>query len=342
MSEQKPIAQSFTVIPNGLLAFSTQEGITVSSTCFNDIQKISATTYYNEKGDIETKIFTQSIEMTHKKYFSENLEYSKFVESRNLLITFIYILFIGLLSLFGNIRLTIYSLVFFAFSLITDAYKYIPDYFVNILFAKKYKSFSRFHSAEHMGAKAAFKLKRAPTLEEIKQESRYDPKCSTVVTIALMFKSVLDSLILTFYSINIVKLLLYIYPSTSSVFIKLLTAFGIIFSFYFIRFILSVLNDFIISILKDEKYLKFFQAPFLAKPTEYELEIAVEAFRIQKVIDDEIEQNTDDFTIKSFNFDIGEKEVVFELKNGEICRTTFNEYEEYISTLKTLKIVTQE
>ncbi len=314
-------------------ASATNDGIVVSSTEFQDVQKISAVTYYNEEGKIESKIRNQSIGITLKDYFDAHPEFSKYLQrcvSFTKICSFAVLL---LISMLGNTMLTVFSIVFMVFCILTEANKNFPDYIAHILYARHFKSCSRYHSAEHMAAKASIKLGHAPSLEEIKKETRFDVSCTTAETISLMLTSLTNSIVLTFASVFATKYFIMAYSAVSSAFLHVLLAISVVVLVFLLRKLLQFLDILIEELLKIEDFIKVFQRPILYVPTDIELTLAEEAFRVQQTINQEIAEHREEYETDSYRVDPDDKATIFELNNGKIFKSTVDEYANFVLSI---------
>lgn len=322
-------------------AYASKDGITVSSTEFNGTQKISASAYYNEEGEIETKLFNQSIELTHREYLRNNPELEGYINKvvKTTWIAFIAIIFV--ISIFGNTMLTLHAIVFLVFSLLTKAYDDIPNYIADICLAKKNRPFSRYHSAEHMTAKARQKFDRVPTLNEVQGETRFDVTCTTAGSIYYMLTSLINTLLLTFSSIFMIKLFILNYSAAVSVFIYLLIIALVLLYIFIVSWLLKLVNKLLAKVLEHEWFVKIFQYPLLEKPTEKELNLAIQAYKIQCLIDKKIRHSPEEYETASYSFDPEDKTVVYELVNGKLFKGTLDEYLHFVKSISTVEI-TQE
>lgn len=318
---------------SNLDAYSSTDGITVSSTEFQDVQKISAVTYYNEEGELESKILNQSIGITHRDYYQAHPEMLEYLQRSIFFVKSCSIGILLLISMLGNTMLTVFSIVFMVFCILTEASKSIPDYIADILYAHHFKSFSRYHSAEHMAAKASLKLGHAPSLEEIKSETRFDVHCTTASTISLMLTSLVDTFVLTLTSVFATKYFILAYTAVSSVLLHLLLAIAVVILIFVLIIFLQFLNSLIAELLKSEDFIKFFQQPILAKPSNIELALAEEAFRVQSIINQEIAEHSEEYETDTYHMDLDDKTTLFELNNGKVFKSTVDEYLDFILSI---------
>ena len=321
---------SVKIRPSYLDAYATMDGIAISSTEFNGVQKISAMVSYTAEGEIEGKVYNHSLEITHRKYTEENVLFKDYIYKVICLVWGIAIAAILLISLFGNAMVSLHAIVFLIFSLLTKAYSDVPNFIADICLSKRFKSFSRFHSAEHMAAKARNRCDCAPTLEEVKKESRFDVTCSTVDNIYSSLKSLVYTIILTFSIIALIKYFLFFFESASSSLIRLLISVGTLVIISGLGFLLRGISKCISKLLEKEWFVKIFQRPLLAVPTERELELAVEAYKLQHKIDRKILHDFECYETVSFSFDPNDKTVVYKTANGTLYKSTADEYIQYI------------
>ena len=314
-------------------AYSTSEGITVSSTKFNGTQKISAEVYYDEHGEIKSRMFNQSIGVTHQNYIKNNPEFDTCIKHAMTIIWIISLAIIVLISLLGNMMLSIHAITFLIFSVLTKCYSNVPDYIANIYYVNKHPSFSRYHSAEHMAAKASERVDCAPAMDEILKENRFDVRCSTVGLIYYSLTSLIDTLILTFSSVWVTKFFIIQYENANTIMVYMILSIIAIASIFAVKYLMKGANKLISNLLEKEWFVKIFQAPFLKVPTEKELSLAVEAFKIQHRIDRKILRNFDCYETVGRSFDPDDKTVVYETADGTFYKGTIDEYAQYMKNI---------
>lgn len=333
MSDSKK--KEYKVLGSHLDAFATPGGIFVSSTAFSDVQKTSAFTYYNDDGEIETKIWNRSIGITRKEYFNEHKEIENYLVRASVCTYVALFTILLILALLGNVTLIVYGLIFMIFAILTEAHTSFVNYVVDICYANYSPTFSKYHSAEHMASKALIKLGRVPTMEEIKQETRFDVNCTTVDTIVTMLTSLFDTFVLTTASVFTTKNFIVAYAYAPSVFLQLFSVIIVIVLIFALRAVLRKSNAMIIGLLKRERFLKLFQAPLLKEPSDRELAIAEEAFNTQYKMDKKIQENEEAYETATYYFELCDRTVVYELKNGEIYKSTLKEYFDFIHAIAT-------
>lgn len=160
-----------------------------------------------------------------------------------LIIFLIFILTKNIQFVLATIYFSIFNSVDF-FLLIKYSYK---------LKSKKSKRYSlgKFHAAEHMVINAYEKLQRVPTIEEIKNFSRFSKYCGST---DILFK-------ITLYTI--ISLII-VFSPTENIFFSLIII-GIVY--------------FILNILKKLGVLNFLQILVTNKPNNKELELAIEGVK---------------------------------------------------------------
>lgn len=135
----------------------------------------------------------------------------------------------------------------------------------------KERSTARYHSAEHMVLNAYRDLKRVPTLEEIKRYSRFSEYCGSRIIIGKIVPYGSLCILLAFSS----------------------------FIPWPIYFILCFMVSFLVAVANKKGWLKFFQIFITSKPTDAELEVAIEGLKYLQKLDESLESDTfgDEFGI---------------------------------------------
>ena len=123
------------------------------------------------------------------------------------------------------------------------------------------KRLGRFHSAEHMAVDAYNSLNRVPTLTELQKFSRYSPDCGSMKLIA-------NATIFTVISIEM--------------FLFLGSSFGVF---------LICFTSFIYALNYKFKYLRFVQVLLTNKPTEIELNVALNGLKEFEKIENAIKSD---------------------------------------------------
>lgn len=125
------------------------------------------------------------------------------------------------------------------------------------------KSLGRFHSAEHMAAIAYEKYQRIPTMKELKSASRFEKYCGSKVIINKLLMETLFALTMA-----------------TSDFVPTQT------------YLLIVAIDVVILIFQNKfNFLRFLQILLTNKPTEKELEVALEGIKFFDKTESEIRAN---------------------------------------------------
>lgn len=209
------------------------------------------------------KITTELLPTIFSNYINESIiqQYSRPIPTKFIILfESLFILFISLLFKQSNI---IFGSIYLSFC--------IPRLFSMIQFSFELKfgnvqmrSLARYHSAEHMVIEAYKDLKRVPTVSEVRNYSRFSKKCGI--------------------RFDIDKLLPHIIIGFSMIF--LIHNFVIYFTVCFGAFIL-------LEYLNTNGYLRFLQIFYTNKPTDMELEVAVQGIKVlddfvNEVINDEI------------------------------------------------------
>ena len=326
---------------NRLDAFSTETGITMSSQAFVDIPKMCVSVCYDEEDNLKTTVYRESIKIVEKDYFKKNPSRK---DDQNFYSGIVCILVVLLYCIIGALVRTKTFTTILVFSLISicasNALVNFAVYVANIVYMAKHPSLSRFHSAEHMAVISFRKKEKMPSMEEIKQTSRFDVGCSQVESILVPFvTSLINSIILTvmisLIHFNLIQTLDGMGDTRGFAFIVP------IFAFYYImneKLLLRV-GSYVKKAFEHESIVKLFQWPLLLKPTERELILAEEALRQRELMDQEIMANPSDYTTESVCFNPKENKTLYILENGQRLHTTIDEYIDWIESYKKADVV---
>lgn len=242
-------------------ARSKENGIVFYS---NKIPLLCYEAYYDENGEIQTKVQTSMLQDIKDRYgmlpsvqkikkLKEQIIFSRVV----LLLIAIFLgiavkkISIVLALMYYSICININNALFF--SLVRE-----------IKFGK-YKSTGRFHSAEHMVINAYERYGRVPTMTELKRESRFSNNCGSREKIMKIVYIICIGII--FASYNFIPLHIYILE----------------------------IDTFLLFVILDKKYnlLRFFQALVTNKPTEKELKLSLAGIELYDKLDLEFQDFPD-------------------------------------------------
>lgn len=237
-------------------ARSRKNGIVFYS---NSIPLIMVKSTINEKGEIRTRIIDE-ITDREEQLKEQNNEKSNF---RKILIkAYLIDIIILLIMLFSQVDSRLFTGMV-TFSIVGTHYLYKVLY--NIYDIKyKYKSLGRFHSAEHMVVNAYNKLNRIPTLEELKKSSRFSNHCGS---------NKINCIIIVFTFISFAG--------------PFLIKMGII-----KYLIIMILTPIIIMILFSIGAINILQVFVTNKPTDVELQVAMEGLKKYEDLEKQIQYRT--------------------------------------------------
>lgn len=150
-------------------------GIRFYSKCHKGYVAIST---IDELGDIKTEWTTM------KRYKKEKNKQDKIADMKKLFIFILYVLlFATIFVILIEWAISKQPMLGMRFFLIGYAFMLLSTFVIRTYIErKKEKNAYKFHSAEHMVLNAYRKLKRVPSLEEIRQYSRFSNSCGTNVT----------------------------------------------------------------------------------------------------------------------------------------------------------------
>jgi hypothetical protein len=123
------------------------------------------------------------------------------------------------------------------------------------------------------------------------------------------------------------------YSAVSSAFLHVLLAISVVVLVFLLRKLLQFLDILIEELLKIEDLIKVFQRPILYVPTDIELTLAEEAFRVQQTINQEIAEHREEYETDSYRVDPDDKATIFELNNGKIFKSTVDEYANFVLSI---------
>lgn len=221
-------------------ARSKNNGITIYS---NKFPIVGVETFLDENENIITKY-----NLLHFEDFYDISENTKKDTALLIIFNILLIAFSLVFSFFTDNFGFFSAALVFSFVASLETYKFIKS-FIKIKF--KEPSIARFHAAEHMAINAYNRLQRVPTLEEIKNFSRFSKYCSSqnqLITQLGIFLFMLSTIL--FYSYNY---------------------------FIFMGILLGI-GAFLLIIKKIKRFL-FLQIFFVSKPTDKELNLAIEALK---------------------------------------------------------------
>lgn len=236
-------------------AKSKQNGIIFYS---NEYQDMGINTYRTNDGKIRKSLVTTS---TNKDRSLEN------IINGNQKITFetetiiFNITLISICLLLNNIRYVCSALLF------VYAVSYNFLWFIKAAIKMKLedgeaKSIARYHAAEHMAINAYQKYQRIPTIEEVNNSSRISKGCGSKEIIYKIVQFVSICLILAFYKGD-----------------------------YFNEIVLILLDVAFVGLANEKGWLTFFQLLITEKPSNAEIEVAIEGLKNYEELEEKIRYN---------------------------------------------------
>lgn len=239
-------------IRNGIIFYSNKSDL------------IGSKTYFNSSGNIQNKIIFKDME-EYIEFFEKN---NKVKKHHYVFFNIILIIFSTLLSiLLGNFCFLSASLFFSLLAsydfleLVTTSYNMKSKH-------GKERSTSSFHAAEHMVANAYEALQRIPTIEEVKNFSRFSKKCGSNKAFSKLFFYCMLSIAMCFSYYNIV-----------------------------VYFILLLLILVYMIQAKKHGWLIFLQVFITTKPSDKELKLAIEGLKNFEIMEEEIDKKENIFTM---------------------------------------------
>ncbi len=215
---------------------------------------VCSKTYRDEEGKIKNIVYPQIFDSIFNSEFNE-LSAKLHIDMLVFVPINIFLFFFSIF--FNSTRIAFFMLYFCAFV----SYKFVI--FVKMFFYLKfrYKSIARYHAAEHMANNACRALGRIPTMEEVKHFSRFSKYCGSMSDINYLVLTLSSSLLILFFheqSLLIATLLLAL--------------------LYFIGI--------------KYRLFRFLQVIYTNKPTDADLEVAIESLKNYQEMENDIKNGT--------------------------------------------------
>lgn len=239
-------------------ARSKKNGIVFYSNLF---PFIGVQAFFDNYGNIKSKLIDKELD-EFVDYVGTLNEGEKTLNKKKLIILdSVLILFSIIGCIFsGNFGLVLGS-IFFSIFVSKDLYRFSKACYNMNLKDEKQRSTAMFHAAEHMVLNAYQTLKRIPSLEEAKKFSRFSKLCGSRAILSRMFM---------FSLITIAMFSILHYNN--------------------IIYLISVLSI-VMFVVKSQKYgwLNFLQVFVTSKPTDKEIELAIEGLKQFEIMEKKIE-----------------------------------------------------
>jgi len=254
-------------------ARSKENGIVFYSKIF---PSIGSETFFDDDGNMKSRLISTQLD----EWFdiSEVLnEKDATYRKRNLMIFNIFLIFFSIIAFVfsGNFGFVIASIFFSEFGSY-DFYR-----FARISYEMKTKngskrSTSKFHAAEHMAINAYIKLQKIPTVEEVKTFSRFSKKCGSRKIISRIFYCSMISIAMAF--LPYYNFLIYLIA------VLLITEFT--------------------RVAEKNGWLAFLQVFITSKPSNKEIELAVEGLRQFEIMEEQLKKIEQDFIKMELTHDL--------------------------------------
>lgn len=245
-------------------ARSTKNGIIFYS---NLIPYCGTETFIDENGNICNRPVIHTPDQVPDSLIPLDYKSNALREKRRILLDLMLILLSVILAFtFGNVGL-LSAAICFCLTTSSLFYDFVEScHKIGIRDDNGY-SLKRFHGAEHMAINAYDKLRRIPTLEELRSFSRFRKNCRS----RAIFKKL---------SVNLLYVLLIVVQGyIDSILLSIFLLFGLL-----------ILIDVIISYSSDKGWLRFLQVFVTEKPSDKELLLAIEALKNFEEMEEEFEQ----------------------------------------------------
>lgn len=218
--------------------------------------------FRDESGKIQTRMVPIKLDLYER--YQEHKSQKKKSHSKHVALIFdILLLTICLLS--KRIWFVL-AAGYFSLLISFELFEFIEDSYQMKSKKRNAKSTARYHSAEHMVVNCYEKLKRIPTFEEVKKASRFHKRCGSIEIIDNIVMHLLLSLSIAFVA------------NWSTVLYLLLLCILIL----------------IFRVLADKKgWLRFLQVFFTAKPSDEDIELAIEGIKNYEKMEKAFQDNSD-------------------------------------------------
>ena len=241
----------------------------------NKFPLIGTEVYLNDLGNIEIRVIFTDLDEAITLFQNQNEKKTAF--KKNFIVIFdiaIIVLSIILAAFFGNFGLVTASICF-CLCVSFDLFSFALNSYEKKSKNGKKRTNAKFHAAEHMAINAYEDLQRIPTLEEIKSYSRFSEKCGSVPKLCQICLFSFLSIVTAFLSSN----------------------------HFFIYAIIICLYIIFLLIIKKYKWygwVTFLQVFITSKPSDKELELAIEGLKQFEIMEEKIDNN--DFSLLEIEF----------------------------------------
>lgn len=251
-------------------ALSTKNGIVMYS---NKYPIIGVRTYYNEDDEIKKEVTIGGSILDNIISGNNDIDYNNIIKTERILFTAFCFATIILSILFCNMSFFV-ALIGLFYS------KTISDYALIGVEVRSYQkqrkdknSIPRFHAAEHKVINAYEKKQNIPTFEEVEKASRFSKKCGTMAFFNNMIRSTCFAVFLIVLSISSASYNLSFWQI-------LLVSFFAAFIFYTVFYF-----------IKEFDLLRFMQILVTEKPTEREINLAIEAIKNFEELEKDLQED---------------------------------------------------
>ena len=306
-------------------AWSTDEEIFIESTV---VQGQTIRAFFGEKGEVKTEIVNKTLNRIVDTTFIDTEAEKNFRKAMVRVIQIAYLLLAVYFCIKHHTFIPITGTIFFTFmALVTGAFMAVPVWIVqsfSYLLSRAHVNAMRHHAAEHKALNAYTIYERIPTMEEVKKTTRLAVSCGTNSYAKEGLTKLLGSAILTFIMLAISNAIfnLFSYFSFRNL---LITVFIIILTRYLIRHSREFCEG-VVDYGFENNILTFFQLPFLRKPNEDDLKLALEALKGYIDMENYIQEHIkDEYSIKGVMMPEESKIVTIEYKNGIKAECTLDE-----------------
>ena len=248
-------------------AQSYENGIAFYSSILSDVFVYMS---YDKDKKIQNKIYTNQ----GREFQNTAERFKKHKSTIKNISLIIGILIMSLAAITNRTEIILSSFVFVMFVLENLVYMLFDAKTFRFKDKETMYSLVKFHGAEHMAVNAYYRLKRIPTLEEVKKESMFSIRCGSLIRIRKVVYYSLTCLVILLLRFDLKT---YLYGA-------------------------AVLGIFSI-IETNTNFLKVFEILFVSKPTDDELVLAIEGLKEFEKMEESFEKKEKLFGRINFRFD---------------------------------------
>ncbi len=307
-------------------ALADNKGISIAS---SRVQGEVVTAQYNSIGRVN--VFRQNKSITELNEEQGLAEERMSVRSiAKAIVVAIFAVCIMLCVLTKNRIAIMGTIVFLLNAFYTRLFVYTVTWIANVASIQTQEMMLKYNAALHMAMNVFQGERRIPTMDDMKNSTWYSERSSTNEVSKAALKALLQCLLLTVMVIALVFAAVDVLNSIIGLKGYWL-AFGIVaVGMGFIILVYRGIDFFVDKGFEHKWLMHLMQKPFMRRPTEKELELALEALKGYEEMEKDIDEHYDEYEPISMQIDLGSGKVVFRLLNGKTSTYTYAEYLEFL------------